>query len=418
MWGVRVIVPKKLQPQVLLELHQGHPGIVRMKSLSRSHVWWPKLNEEIEKLAKLCKHCQENRANPPSAPLHPWLWPSRPWERIHVDFAGPVRGRQFLILVDAHSKWADAIEMSSTTSAATIRKLRGLFASYGLPVQLVSDNGPQFASDEFSSFLKSNRVKHITSAPYHPSSNGLAERFVKTFKKAMKNPDHPSASFDQQLMSFLLSYRTTPHCTTGETPVSLFLLRSVRTRLDLMYPEVKDTVMKKHAEQKDYHDQHAHMRQFDIGQRVLARNYRPGDKWLTGTILDKLGPLSYRVQVGSRLWRRHVDQLLGVPDCPFDFHSGDNQTEESVDPPEPLCSGDRESPQTVPPFPSPPVMPHDPSTAAAIPLTPTPDNNDLTDSAIPVPLPVSQPDVTIVPERRYPLRIRKRTDFYSPGRKL
>ena len=418
MWGVRVIVPKKLQPQVLLELHQGHPGIVRMKSLSRSHVWWPKLNEEIEKLAKLCKHCQENRANPPSAPLHPWLWPSRPWERIHVDFAGPVRGRQFLILVDAHSKWADAIEMSSTTSAATIRKLRGLFASYGLPVQLVSDNGPQFASDEFSSFLKSNGVKHITSAPYHPSSNGLAERFVKTFKKAMKNPDHPSASFDQQLMSFLLSYRTTPHCTTGETPVSLFLLRSVRTRLDLMYPEVKDTVMKKQAEQKDYHDQHAHMRQFDIGQRVLARNYRPGDKWLTGTILDKLGPLSYRVQVGSRLWRRHVDQLLGVPDCPFDFHSGDNQTEESVDPPEPLCSGDRESPQTVPPFPSPPVMPHDPSTAAAIPLTPTPDNNDLTDSIIPVPLPVSQPDVTIVPERRYPLRIRKRTDFYSPGRKL
>ena len=71
------------------------------------------------------------------------------------------------------------------------------------------------------------------------------------------------------------------------------------------------------------------------------------------------------------------------------FHSGDNQTEESVDPPEPLCSGDRESPQTVPPFPSPPVMPHDPSTAAAIPLTPTPDNNDLTDSTIPVPLPVS-----------------------------
>ena len=254
-----------------------------------------------------------------------------------MDFAGPVRRRQFFILVDAHSKWADAIEMSSTTSAATIRKLRGLFASYGLPVQLVSDNGLQFASDEFSSFLKSNGVKHIMSAPYHPSSNGLAEHFIKTFKKAMKNPDHPSTSFDQQLMSFLLSYRTTPHCTTGETPVSLFLLRSVRTRLDLMYPEVKDTVMKKQAEQKDYHDQHAHMRHFDIGQRVLARNYRPGDKWLTGTIMDKIGPLSYRVQVGSKLWRRHVDQLLGAPDCPFDFHSGDNQTEESVDPPEPLC---------------------------------------------------------------------------------
>ena len=343
------------------------------------------MNEEIEKLAKQCKHCQENRANPPYAPLHPWIWPSRPWERIHVDFAGPVRGRQFLVLVDAHSKRADAIEMSSTTAAATIKKLSGLFATYG---QLVSDNGPQFTSDEFSSFLKSNGLKHITSAPYHPSSNGLAERFVKTFKKAMKNSDHPSASFDQQLMSFLLSYRTTPHCTTGETPASLYLLRSVRTRLDLLYPEVlKDTILKKQTEQKDYHDQHAHMRQFVIGQRVLARNYCPGAKWLTGTIMDRQGPLSYRVQVGDKLWRRNIDLLLGVPDClfDFDFHSGDSHPVEPIDPPEPVCSVDQESTQS---FPS--VIPRDTDTAAVTPITPTlPDNTEPTDNTTSVSLPVS-----------------------------
>ena len=415
-----MLIPEKLQSQVLLELHQGHPGIVQMKSLSRSHVWWPNLNQEIENLTKQCKHCQENRANPPSAPLHPWLWPSRPWERIHVDYAGPVRGRNFLILVNAHSKWADAIEMNSTTSAATIRKLRNLFASYGLPVQLVSDNGPQFSSDEFASFLKSNGVKHITSAPYHPSSNGLTERFVKTFKKAMRNPDHPSASFDQQLMSFLLSYRTTPHATTGETPASLFLLRSIRTRLDLLYPNVKETVLKKQAEQKGYHDQHSHLRHFDIGQRVLARNYRPGTKWVTGTIIDRLGSYrlgSYRVQIaGNKLWRRHVDQLLGVPDSPYDFHtedsfSGDSSAEvDSTAPSDLQPSPDQESSQ--PSSPSLSVIPQ--NMPAVTTITPIQDTTDITDS---VSLPAVQADISI-PERRYPVRNRTRTNFYSPGRKM
>ena len=92
----------------------------------------------------------------------------------------------FFILVDAHSKWPEVIEMTSTTSQSTISVLRNLFASYGLPLQIVSDNGPQFTSAEFAKFLKMNGVKHILCSPYHPSSNGLAERFVKTFKQAMR----------------------------------------------------------------------------------------------------------------------------------------------------------------------------------------------------------------------------------------
>ena len=129
------------------------------------------------------------------APLHPWIWPSRPWQRIHIDFAGPMGGHTFLVVVDAHSKWPEVIDMSSTTASATIQQLRSLFASYGLPEQLVSDNGPQFVAEEFEYFLKSNGVKHIHSAPYHPSSNGLAEWFVCTFKAAMKASEHPGLSF-------------------------------------------------------------------------------------------------------------------------------------------------------------------------------------------------------------------------------
>ena len=120
MWGIHVVIPHKLRKQVLQELHQSHVGIVRMKSLAHSYFWWPSLDEEIEELVKGCIQCQSVRNAPENAPLHPWLWPSKPWKRIHIDFAGPLRGHYYLILVDAPSKWPEVIHMTSTTSSATI----------------------------------------------------------------------------------------------------------------------------------------------------------------------------------------------------------------------------------------------------------------------------------------------------------
>ena len=93
----------------------------------------------------------------------------------------------------------------------------------GLPEQLVSDNGPQFTSEEFTKFMRSNGIKHIRCSPYHPSSNGAVERLVRTFKQAMKASHRDHLSPQQRLENFLLSYRTTPHATTGKSPCTLFL---------------------------------------------------------------------------------------------------------------------------------------------------------------------------------------------------
>ncbi len=89
----------------------------------------------------------------------------------------------FLVVVDAHSKWPEVIQMSSTTSQNTIEALQALFARYGLPEQIVSDNGAQFTSQEFSDFVQANGIRHVRSAPYHPSTNGQAERFHKRSKE-------------------------------------------------------------------------------------------------------------------------------------------------------------------------------------------------------------------------------------------
>ena len=114
------------------------------------------------------------------------MWPAQPWQRIHIDFAGPFLGSNFLVVVDTHSKWPEVVEMKTLTSAKTIEALRELFATYGLLQQLVSDNGSQFTSEEFAQFMTTNGIKHICCAPYHPASNGLAVRFVQTFKKSIE----------------------------------------------------------------------------------------------------------------------------------------------------------------------------------------------------------------------------------------
>ena len=108
--------------------------------------------------------------------------------------------------------------MKETTASQTIARLRSLFASFGLPEQLVTDNGPQFVSEEFSHFLKSNGIKHIRCAPYHPASNGLAERFVQSLKTALKANVNSWLTLQHRLSNFQLSYRSTPHTTTGVSP--------------------------------------------------------------------------------------------------------------------------------------------------------------------------------------------------------
>lgn len=147
-----------------------------MKSLARSYVWWPGLDADITSLVQRCDTCQVNRSTPSKAPLHPWEWPSRPWSRIHIDHAGPFHGKLFLIVIDAHSKWLDVHIVSSTSAECTINKLRSIFATHGLPEQLVSDNGSGFTSEEFKRFLQANGIRQVLVSPYHPSSNGLAER--------------------------------------------------------------------------------------------------------------------------------------------------------------------------------------------------------------------------------------------------
>ncbi|CAM4562345.1 unnamed protein product [Caretta caretta] len=197
-----------------------------------------------------------------------------------------------------------------------------LFSRFGLPEQLVSDNGTQFISQEFQNFMKANGIHQITSAPYHPSTNGLSERSVQTMKQTLKSA-RGQHSIQERLDTFLLSYRNTPYAMTKASPAFLMMGRQLRTCFDLLKPsEPRQTVQHQQQYQVSRCAPRAKDRTFSSGEPVLAWNCTSGAKWVPATIITQTGPVSYTVRTAENLtWWQHVDQLLPGHVSPQDTSS-------------------------------------------------------------------------------------------------
>ena len=341
-WRTRVIVPTAARQRILQELHEGHPGVERMKAVARSWVWWPGLDKDCEQLVCQCYSCQLHRQAPPKSPLQSLPWPDLPWQRVHIDYAGPFQGCMFLIVVDAYTKWIEVIKTSGCSSRTTVEALRPVFATFGLPEVVVSDNGPAFVSDEFANFLGRNGVAHHRVSPYHPESNGQAERAVRVVKEGLKKM---SDSFTtEKLYCFLLAYRSTPHTTTGESPAILMFGRELRNRLsqvkptvhETKHPAVADKVVSQQIRQKQYHDRNTKERRLVADEPVLVQ-LKPLTPWLPGTVVRMLGPLSVDIKLeDGRRVQRHLDDV---------------RARTCASSPEAGQSRDQERPVLVPPMP-------------------------------------------------------------------
>ena len=128
-----MVLPEKARKQALQTLHDVYVGMVRMKAIARSYMWWPRMDADIEQLLRECRTCKLQAQTPARAPLHLWEWPWSLWSRVHIDFAGPYQGHIFFIVVDACSKWLEVKLVRSTSTSEAVRVLRELFATHGLP---------------------------------------------------------------------------------------------------------------------------------------------------------------------------------------------------------------------------------------------------------------------------------------------
>lgn len=309
-WGYRLVIPTALREVLLKELHVGHMGIVKMKCMARSTMWWPGIDAEIERACRSCSTCAADSAAPPRAPPQPWPYISEPWTRLHVDFLGPFHGKTFLVIIDATSKWLEVFQMQRTTAEAVIKVLRETFARFGLPKEVVSDNGPPFSSKEYNEFMTRNGVKVSFSAVYHPASNGAAEGAVKLCKRAVRKALRDGCDVDAALQTYLFTYRNVTHSTTGVSPATLLQRRTLRSRLDLLKGDrqLEEKVKECQGRQVEYSG--GIMRNFNAGEEVWYRNYTGNQKWISGTILQKNGSRSYSIasESGPPV-NRHVDQI-------------------------------------------------------------------------------------------------------------
>ena len=303
MFSERLVIPASLQQRVLKQFHVGHPGRSRMKSIVRSYVYWPFIDKHVEDYVARCSRCASAAKNPPKSESLTWPPTKSPWSRIHLDFAGPLDSRYFLVLIDSHSKWPEICVMKNPTTTATISFLRDIFSRFGVPETLVTDNGTQFTSFEFADFCRVNGIQHIRTPPYHPQSNGQVERFVDTLKRALLKAQGEGNN-EEILNAFLKTYRCTPHMILeNKSPAEVMFGRKIRTSWDLIKPCKKNT-------QPTSHTQVQRIRKFEVGDLVYARDYRHSqNKWQPGQVSGKRGEVIYEVKTGKDVWIRHANQL-------------------------------------------------------------------------------------------------------------
>ena len=162
-----------LQQQTLKKIHEGHQGIQRCRIRARNSVWWPEMSQQIQEFVKKCAICaKESRAN--LQPMIATQLPDYPWQRVGTDLF-QLKGSTYIIVIDYFSRYPEVIKLKGTTSGHVIDALKAVFSRHGIPETVVSDNGPQYSSQEFTDFARQYDFCHLTSSPLYPQSNGQAE---------------------------------------------------------------------------------------------------------------------------------------------------------------------------------------------------------------------------------------------------
>ena len=315
--GCRLVIPHSLQASMLSRLHEAHQGIRRSKERALLTMYWPGMNEDIKNFVSTCKHCQDRLPRQQSEPLIQKTRPDRPFQEISMDFAS-YGGKEFLIIVDCKTDWPEVVHMGNNTqSFKLINVMTDFFCRTSIPDVIWSDNGTQFTSHAFQEFLKKWGIRHKTSSPHYPQSNGKAEATVKSMKKLISASWKGRSLDNNKLCKALLQYRNTPCGRDAKSPAQKLFGHPIQDNLPAhrraFAPEwqkkakvTESTEEAKEQNTKEHYDLHCKsMKDLDVGTRVAVWNAGSNLWDIYGTITE-IGPFRrYRVktQAGRLLVR-------------------------------------------------------------------------------------------------------------------
>ena len=231
--GNRIVIPYEHRKQTLETIHQGHLGINKCRERAGQAVWWPGIGKEIEATVSSCKICLSKRPSHRAEPLINTPLPERPFQKVAADLF-EFEKKEYLIFVDYYSRFIEIASLGNITSAVVTNRLKNIFARYGVPATLMTDNGTQFTSASFKQFSKIWNFAHETSSPHFHQANGAAERAVRTAKHILSQEDPQLA---------LLTYRSTPIPELGASPAELAFGRRIRTTLPILPSQLDSPVI-------------------------------------------------------------------------------------------------------------------------------------------------------------------------------
>ena len=283
--GTRIVIPLSLRQKAIDIAHESHQGMSKTKAMIREKVWFPKIDDLVKATIDSCLACQATGKENRPEPLQLSELPTKPWEKLHIDYYGPLpTGDYLVVIIDRYSRFPEVEVVSSTKASTLIHKLDRIFAVHGIPDKIQTDNGPPFNGDEFKRYLHILGIKHDRSTPKWPQANGEVERFNQPLGKVIQAAIVEGKPWKQEIQRFLMQYGITPHSVTKVPPCELLFNRQVKGKLPVIQ---RKTVTNRHREamanerqgqihQKEYTDRRRQARESEIkvGDHVLVKQDR------------------------------------------------------------------------------------------------------------------------------------------------
>ena len=314
--GPRLIIPGELQEEYLSRLHEGHLSASKVQENAKQHMYWTGIDVDIEDYTKRCQECIK-RSQVAKEPLQPHDIPEGPWRKLGIDYF-TFDGNSYVLICDYFSKFPFLYR--AKTSFWSLRdRLIDLFSIEGYPDEIVSDNRPLFQSKEFAKFLSGLGIKHTTSSPGYPHSNGFIERHIQMIKNMLSK-----SSNTRSFQEVLADLRMTCIGTGLPSPAEILHGRNLMTRAqaEIDIKAIHSVLQERQLKMMLDHDTSRRAkkaRPLVVGERCHV--LRPGNKWIVAFITGITDSgRSYETQVeatGGHLTRNRSHIRPRSPDIPY-----------------------------------------------------------------------------------------------------